>query len=221
MKSVDSLIINLPFSYMWLLKKSIGDSKAILDLGCGEGELMQFLSRGEKWQITGIDIYEKAIEKARKRNIYHKLIRGDVLKTVRNHLKSKYDVIFCSQIIEHLTRSNGEEILNEIERLAKRRIVIGTPRGFMVHPHEFSDGNPYQIHKSGWSIEDFTLRGYKVYGVGFWPIWSYYGLGRDANAFRKALSNIISYLAAPLVYFFPSLAVSIVAIKERWKVKNV
>lgn len=229
MKIIDYLKLNLPFSYMWLLRKSIGDTKTILDLGCGEGSLMQLLSYGKKWQVTGIDIYKGAIDTARQRNIYRNLIRGDLLKTISNdNLKSKYDVVFFSQVIEHVTRKQGEKILEEIEKLAKKRIVVGTPRGFMQQPHEFLDDNPHQIHKSGWSIEDFTSRGYKVYGVGFWPIWSYHGLGRNASLFRMVISNILSYLTSPLIYYFPTLAAGVIAIKEmkpsrveKRRVKNV
>lgn len=221
MKIIDELKLRLPFSYMWLLRRSIGKCKTILDLGCGDGSLMELLSRGEKWQITGIDIYPKSIKVARSRNIYAQLVRGDLLKTIRrNNLKSKYDVVFFSQVIEHIKRKEGEKILDQIEKKAIKRIIVGTPRGFMEQPHEFLDDNPYQVHKSGWSIEDFTLRGYKVVGVGFWPIWSYQGLGRNANFFKKVLSNIISYLMSPIVYFFPTLGAGVIAIKEK-KVRNV
>lgn len=222
MKIIDSLKLNLPFSYMWLLRNSIGNTRTVLDLGCGDGSLMELLSRGKRWQITGIDIYKKAIETAGKRNIYSKLVRGDLLKTIKNNnLKSKYDTVFFSQVIEHVTRNDGEKILSEIEKIAKSRIIVGTPRGFMEQPHEFLDDNPYQVHKSGWTIGDFTERGYRVYGVGFWPIWSYEGLGRNANIFWMIVSNIISYIMSPVVYYFPSLAAGVIAVKDKRKTKNV
>ncbi|OGE32347.1 hypothetical protein A3D83_03580 [Candidatus Daviesbacteria bacterium RIFCSPHIGHO2_02_FULL_41_10] len=218
MKIIDNIKLILPFSYMWLLKSTIGNIKTILDLGCGDGTLMELLSYGEKWQITGVDIYGKDIETARKRNFYKKLIRGDLLKTIKNNrLNSKYDVIFFSQAIEHVSRNQGERILDEIERLAKKRIIVGTPRGFMEQPHEFLDGNPYQVHKSGWSIEDFTSRKYRVYGVGFLPIWSHDGLGRNANVFTMFIANIISYLMSPIVYYFPTLAAGVIAVKDKNK----
>lgn len=219
MKVIDALKLNLPFSYMSILRNSIGNPKTVLDLGCGDGTLMQFISNGKNWQITGIDIYKKAIDIAKQRSTYYKLMRGDLLEVIKNNLKSKYDVVFFSQVIEHATRSNGEKILDELEKLAKERIIVGTPRGFMEQPHEFLDSNPHQVHKSGWSIEDFTSRGYEVYGIGFWPIWSHNGFGRDAGAFTMVIANIISYLMSPIVYYFPILAAGILAIKDK-KVKN-
>lgn len=215
MKIIDELKLKLPFSYMWLLRESIGSPKTMLDLGCGDGSLTEFLSKNQKWKITGIDIYKKAIEGAQKRNIYCKLIQGDLLKTLKSNPKLKYDVIFFSQVIEHVTRSHGEKILDEIEKLARKRIIVGTPRGFMEQPHEFLDGNPHQVHKSGWSIEDFTSRGYRVYGVGFYPIWSHNGFGRDAGVFTMLIANIISYLMSPIVYYFPTLAAGVIAIKDK------
>lgn len=215
MKIIDFLKLNLPFSYMWLLKRSIGNPNTILDLGCGDGSLIEFLSKGEDWQIAGIDIHKEAIESARKRYVYFKLITGDLLKTIQNNnFKSKFDVIFFSQVIEHLTRKEGERILEEIEKLAKKRIVVGTPRGFMEQPHEL-DGNSHQVHRSGWNIEDFTSRGYRVYGVGFSLIWSHYGSERSYNLLQVAIINVISYLMAPIVYFFPTLGSGIIAIKKK------
>ena len=87
----------------------------------------------------------------------------------------------------------------------------------MEQPHEFLDGNPYQVHKSGWSIEDFTSRKYRVYGVGFLPIWSHDGLGRNANVFTMFIANIISYLMSPIVYYFPTLAAGVIAVKDKNK----
>lgn len=37
---------------------AIGDgAKTILDIGCGEGDLMKSVAYGKKWKITGIDLY--------------------------------------------------------------------------------------------------------------------------------------------------------------------
>ena len=46
------IIIWAPFSYLWLLRQAIGPAESVLDLGCGDGSLMQALSRGQNWKIT-------------------------------------------------------------------------------------------------------------------------------------------------------------------------
>lgn len=216
MNFFDKLKITLPFAYMKILKDSIGEAKTILDLGCEDGRLLEMLSEGENWKITGVDIYKKNIEMAAKREIYIMLIKGDVVKVATDLVKKKkkYDVVFCSQVIEHISRKKGAELLNLVEKLAKKRIVIGTPSGFMEQPHEFLGNNPHQVHKSGWTKEDFKSRGYKVNGIGFKPVWSETGLGRKNNKLIIIFANILSYVFSPFVYYLPHLASGILCIKD-------
>ncbi len=215
MNFFDKLKITLPFAYMKILRDSVGEAKTILDLGCEDGRLLEMLSDGENWKVTGVDIYKKNIDRATKREIYIKLIKGDVVKVANDLVKKKkkYDVVFCSQVIEHINRKKGTELLNLVEKLAKKRIVIGTPRGFMEQPHEFLGDNPHQVHKSGWAEKDFKSRGYKINGIGFKSVWSETGLGRMDNKLTIIFANILSYVASPLVYYLPFLAAGILCIK--------
>lgn len=215
MKFFNKLKITLPYSYMKILKDNIGKAKTILDLGCEDGRLLEMLSEGEKWRVTGVDIYRKNVKRAEKKGIYVKVIRGDVVKICKELIrrKERFDVVFCSQVIEHLDRKKGEELLNSVEKLAKMRIVMGTPRGFMDQPHIFLGDNPHQVHKSGWEEKDFKKRGYKIYGIGFGPVWSETGLGRKKNIPAIIVASILSYIFSPLVYYFPFLASGILCIK--------
>lgn len=211
------VIVLTPFTYLRVLRRSIGKARTVLDLGCGDGSLMKTLAQGQNWEITGTDIYEKWLKQARRIGVYHKLIAGDVLELVRKltRQRKKFDVVFCSQTIEHLERKQGEKLLDIVEKIAIKRIVFGTPRDFMEQPEVFIKDNPYQYHKSGWSINDFRNRGYKVYGVGFSPVWSEKGLGRVDNKLVYVLATMTSFIFAPLVYFFPKLGAGILAIKEK------
>lgn len=215
MNFIDTLKLNLPFSYMNLLKDSIGEVNTILDLGCEDGRLITLLSQGRKWKVTGVDIFSSNVSKARSRVIYSRVIKGDIVKTSRDLIKQKqkYDVVFCSQVIEHISRKDGEELLNIVDKLAKKKVIFGTPRGFMEQPECFLGNNPHQVHKSGWTEDDFKKRGFKVYGVGFGPIWSEEGFGRTYSKARIIFANIISYLFSPIVYYLPFLAAGILCIK--------
>lgn len=216
MKILDKLKIIAPFSYMWILRHHIGDSNSILDLGCGDGSLMGVLSQGKNWQIVGVDIYMDGLKKAKSRKIYKKLIRGDILTSVQllNKSSDKYDIVFFSQVIEHISKKRGKKILNEIEKLSRKKIIVGTPRGFMKQPSEFLGDNPHQVHESGWEAEDFKARNYKVFGIGFVPIWSEFGLARTKNRFLFALYTFTAYLLSPVIYFFPRLGAGLLCIKE-------
>lgn len=206
----------LPFTYMWYLKRFADSPKTVLDLGCGDGKIMSIIS-DRSWQVTGIDIFPSSLKKAKETGVYKELIKGDLIRVGRKLVKQKkkYDLVFCSQVIEHITRKQGEEILTLSDKLAKKRIYFGTPRGFMNQPEVFIGDNPYQYHKSGWSLGDFRSRGYKVYGIGFYPSWSEEGLARSENIFIRYVFTIISYLLSPIVYYMPSWASGIMAIKDK------
>lgn len=217
MNFLDKLKITLPFSYMRLLRDSIGEGKTILDLGCEDGRLLTLLSDGKNWEVTGVDIFHKNIKEASKKRIFVKLIKGDILKVSKKLIKErkKFDVVFCSQVIEHISRKEGEELLNIVDKLAKRKIIFGTPRGFMEQPEAFLGYNPHQVHESGWTEDDFKKRGFKVYGVGFGPVWSEEGFGRTYSKGKIILANIISYIFSPPVYYLPFLASGILCIKVK------
>lgn len=212
----DKLKITLPFSYMKLLRDFVGEAKTILDLGCEDGRLLTLLSDGKDWKVTGVDIFQKNVNRTAKRKIYVKAIKGDIVEISKKLIreKKKFDVVFCSQVIEHIDRKKGEEFLGLVDKLAKEKIIIGTPRGFMEQPHAFLGDNPHQVHKSGWSEDDFRRRGYKVYGIGFGPVWSEEGLGRTYSKPVAVLASIISYVFSPIVYYFPFLAAGILCTKE-------
>lgn len=217
MTTRDKLITKIPFTYMWLLKVLAGKGhKTVLDLGCGEGHIMRII-KSNNWEITGIDIHRPTVKKAKESGLYNEVIYGDLVKQCEKLVKKKkkYDLVFCSQVIEHITKEEGDKILDLSEKLAKRRIYFGTPRGFMEQPEVFIGENPYQYHKSGWEIKEFTDRGYKVYGVGLDFSWSEEGLARGKNKAVVLFANVISYLLSPFSLFFPSKAAGIMAVKDK------
>lgn len=72
------------------------------------------------------------------------------------------DSVFLIDVIEHLKKAEGLELLRRTERLARKQIIIFTPLGF-VEQHTLEggkdawglDGTAWQEHKSGWMPEDF------------------------------------------------------------------
>lgn len=216
MKLIDRLKISMPFSYMRFLKKSIGEAETILDLGCGDGSLMEFIAIGEDWKVTGVDIFRKNITAAAKRKVFVQTIRRDIVDVVEEMIKKrkKFDVVFCSQVIEHISREKGEQLLKIVDRVAKKRIVMGTPRGFMHQPDVFLGDNPHQVHESGWNEEDFRKHGYKIFGVGFGPAWSEHGMARSDYKTVSTIVAVISYIMSPVVYYLPFLAAGMLCIKD-------
>ncbi len=66
-------------------------------------------------------------------------------------------------LVEHLKKKDSLLLMKKMEKIATKLVIIGTPNGFI--PQDEYDSNPYQVHQSGFTISDFTKRGYTVLGM--------------------------------------------------------
>jgi len=87
--------------------------------------------------------------------------------TWRNGLKAlpdkSVDSVFALDVIEHLEKEDGLELLREARRVARRQVMIFTPLGYMAQDYDTPekkdrwgmDGGFWQTHRSGWEPRDF------------------------------------------------------------------
>lgn len=203
---------NMLFSYSWIFRHHLNRQEKVLDVGCGDGLLMEQINRDGKYRVTGMDLYKPYLKKAQQLNTYEKLIYGDVRKL---KIKPKsFDAVVSSQVIEHLEKKEALGLIKVMEKIAKNRVIIGTTNGyFPFDPLEGKDENPLQVHKSGWSIKEMKKYGYRVYGQGIGYIYKPEGLAHKFPNLRPAF-YILSYLLSPITYLFPQISAYIVAVKE-------
>jgi SAM-dependent methyltransferase len=100
----------------------IGTRGRLLDLGCGNGELLGKMS-SLGWQAEGIDLDTAAVEVARR---YGFNVRAGSLYA-QKFPDASFDAVVMSHVIEHVHRPLA--LLAEVRRILKRgrRIVIATP----------------------------------------------------------------------------------------------
>lgn len=72
------------------------------------------------------------------------------------------DTVYLIDVIEHLPKAEGEELLRRTEKIAKQQIVIFTPLDYIEQKTSLDnkdawglDGASWQEHKSVWKPEDF------------------------------------------------------------------
>lgn len=195
-------------SYYKKLKKELKGMNSVLDVGCGSWSPLANV-RGS-FHSVGIDIHKQSIEEIKKKKIHTEYKVGDILK-ISDYFKPKsFDAVIALDVVEHFKKNEGLRLIQQMEKIAKKKILILTPYGFtQQHPY---DGNPYQEHKSGWYIDDFTKRGYHVYGMrGFRFIRGEYATIKYKPWF---IWGTIAVLSQFLVYFFPKFAYQILASKN-------
>ena len=91
----------------------------ILDLGCGDGQLLQALTQYKNCTGYGVEINTASVQAAIERGV--NIIQADLehgLNTFEDH---SFDVIILSQTIQAM--QNTETILRDLTRIAKQAIV--------------------------------------------------------------------------------------------------
>lgn len=107
---------SLAFNYpgMEILKKYSLRASSILDLGCGDGTRLNFLSK-KKIQCVGVDISKKAILLAKKQ--YPKCdFKVSNLETIP-FKNNSFDLVYSAFVLEHL--QNPQKVIKEAVRVLK------------------------------------------------------------------------------------------------------
>jgi 2-polyprenyl-3-methyl-5-hydroxy-6-metoxy-1,4-benzoquinol methylase len=89
------------FSVLWEMKATRLRMK-VLDVGCGNGAIA-FAVASLGCEVLGIDVDESSIEHARRVNRFPNA-RFAAVSDENFDLREKYDLIICSEVLEHLQR---------------------------------------------------------------------------------------------------------------------
>jgi hypothetical protein len=159
---------------------------------------------------VGIDAFEPAIEQSKKLNIHNSYRVMDCRKIGEEFQEKSFDCVCALDFIEHLSKEDGLKLIDSMERIAKKKVIIFSPNGFLsqgVH-----DGNPFQPHLSGWEVEEMKDMGYHVIGIGGLKIFK--GEVARIKWRPKFFWSRISLLSQPLVINRPSIAFAILCVKD-------
>jgi SAM-dependent methyltransferase len=188
------------------VKKELAGCKTVLDLGCGNGTDSPLPGVALTYSV-GVEIYQPYLEECRQKKIHSEYIKADIRKI--EFKKGSFDAVLMLEVLEHLTREEGELMIDRCLRWARKKVIIATPNGYLEQ--DGYDHNPFQEHKSGWSVEDLHRRGFIVTGFQGWKkLRGYRALPRYRP---RLLWEIISDLTQKVTYHRPELAFRLLAVK--------
>jgi hypothetical protein len=148
-----------------VLQTELGDCETLLDLGCGASSPVGELTPTFKFTV-GADRFKQAIDRSKALGLHRAYLQLDVTRAREAFAPKSFDAVVALDLIEHLEKADGLELLDALETIARRKSIILTPNGF-VRQEPF-DGNEFQRHRSGWSVGEMTARGYRVIGINGW-----------------------------------------------------
>jgi methionine biosynthesis protein MetW len=91
----------------------------VLDVGCGDGTLMEFLMNNKKIDVRGIEISKNKVQKCVKKGLT--VIEGDAEKDLAQFPDSSFDYVILSQTLQAFL--NPEKVISELLRVGKKAIV--------------------------------------------------------------------------------------------------
>lgn len=177
-------------------------SKSILDVGCGLGVPMELIKLRMKIKYAvGVDLFKPYIKVLKKRKLHDKYVLADARK-MKFRAKS-FDVCFASDVLEHMRKEEAWKLLKNMEKISKKQVIVTTSLGYFYHP--VVDGNPLQLHLSGYRPEEFQKRGYKTFKYGRKEILGTGGLvHRIKFDPLKKLIFLFNFMLFPLFLIFPN-----------------
>ena len=102
-----------------LIQDLVPPNSRVLDLGCGDGQLLDALMRHKGCQGRGIEIDERAVGEAIRRGVpvYH----GDMLEGMTHFRDDSFDVVILSQTLQQ--SADPVAVIHEMLRVGQAAII--------------------------------------------------------------------------------------------------
>jgi methionine biosynthesis protein MetW len=91
----------------------------VLDLGCGEGELLGFLKREIVIKGTGIESSETRIDKCIEKGV--QVLQGDITEEVHDYPDNSFDYVILSQTLQQVLEP--DKLIKDLLRVGNKIIV--------------------------------------------------------------------------------------------------
>jgi ubiquinone/menaquinone biosynthesis C-methylase UbiE len=124
------------------------DVNSVIDIGCGNGVITNELA--EKFDITGVDRSQKALNA-----VQTKKIRASC-----DHIElpdMSFDLVFSSEMLEHLEHDLFKGAIHEMKRLTKKYIFITVPNDENINKYLVECPNCKQIFNKTYHLRRINL----------------------------------------------------------------
>jgi len=119
-KEIEENLSRVDLERFAMTEARIKDNSDVIDIGCGRGEFVEYLTKRKKLcRVLGIDFSKIAIDDAKKRILTAKFADIDIYKIADyKSLLERFDYVSCFEVIEHLDRpdlliTNASKILKQ------------------------------------------------------------------------------------------------------------
>lgn len=199
----------------YCLYRELENCKTVLDLGCGPSSPIQYC-RGLRFTV-GVEAFKPYLQKAKEKKTHSKYIEKKIEEIT--FPAGAFDAVVLIEVLEHLPKKIGLEMLKKAEKWAKKKIIVSSPNGFLLQ--KAVDNNIYQRHLSGWDWRTMRKMGFKIRGLAGLKFLrkevENETMGDDLTTsikFRpKFFWFVIASLSQIFCYYFPRYAFEVFSVK--------
>jgi methionine biosynthesis protein MetW len=94
----------------------------VLDLGCGDGTLLDLLVKHKNCRVTGIEIDEKEIYKCVERGVT--VSHGDIDSGLTDYSNKRFDYVILNESLQEIL--SPDKVIAEALRVGKK-VIVGIP----------------------------------------------------------------------------------------------
>ncbi len=102
-----------------IISNLINQNTHVLDVGCGDGILMQYLKNEKNVNIRGIEISKSKVQNCIEKGLT--IIEGNAEKDLKQFPNKSFDYVILSQTLQAFL--SPENVINELLRIGKQAIV--------------------------------------------------------------------------------------------------
>jgi hypothetical protein len=143
-----------------MVRDALAGCDSVLDVGSGASMDLRWF--GVK-HCVGIEAFKPTYEKALQNGSHDEMVLGNVCELDKHFKPGQFDACLSVDVIEHVTKEDGLKMMRDMEAIARHRVVIVTPSGWLEQHH--LEEEDLQVHLSGWEVSEMKGHGYRVLGM--------------------------------------------------------
>jgi len=196
----------------------------ILDIGCGFGRWGVLLTsnywetRGDQKaarpEVIGCDGFMPNAVLAWKTGFFAQLVHA--IFPPLPFKTSSFDTVLLLDVIEHLKKEEGLQLVEEAKRVASHRVILSTPNYHAIRDaHATMTGwNQFEAHLSHWPRPYLRRLGFRLLGAGWRPGGRYWRGGLRRINLLPFYDHVLRPWLASLSLYVPIFSQNVVGVWE-------